>query len=356
MLQKVDYFIVGQGLAGSCLAWELLQRGKTVRVFDEPENNRASAVAAGLYNPITGRVMTRTWKADTIFPFMEKFYGEAEGKLSEKFLFPVPVYRPFVSAEENRQWKIKGESEEMKKFISMFHDTPSFVKQVINPFGGIEIAHSGYLNVRSWVASIRKLLQKQESYCAGYFRDEDLNINTVVQYGDWEAGKIVFCNGLAATRSRWFNWIPLKPLKGEILDVRIDVGLDRIYNRGAFLVPAAEQGIYKAGATYVHAPFSESTTHEARQDLTTRLEQLIRLPFEVLHQEWGIRPATPDRRPVLGVHPANKNVIIFNGLGTKGVSLAPYFARHLSDWMEGQRELNHEVNIFRFKALYSGLQ
>ena len=83
------------------------------------------------------------------------------------------------------------------------------------------------------------------------------------------------------------------------------------------------------------------------------MTELIGKPFRIIHQEWGIRPTSPDRRPMLGAHPGNKNIIAFNGLGTKGVSLSPYFAHHLALWLEETGDLSTEVNIYRFKALYS---
>ena len=131
--------------------------------------------------------------------------------------------------------------------------------------------------------------------------------------------------------------------------------MDRIYNRGVYLVPTTEENKFKVGATYQHPPFLEGTSESALQELVSRLDELVAVPYEIIHQEWGIRPTTPDRRPFLGHHPDNKNVIIFNGLGTKGVSLAPYFASHLISWLEGNGELSPEVNIYRFKALYSRL-
>ncbi|MEJ0054799.1 MAG: FAD-dependent oxidoreductase [Bacteroidota bacterium] len=127
-----------------------------------------------------------------------------------------------------------------------------------------------------------------------------------------------------------------------------------MFNRSAYLVPSVKENVFNVGATYQHPPFTEGITEESRQDLKSKLEALLAVPFEILHQDWGIRPTTPDRRPLIGAHPKNKNVIIFNGLGTKGVSLAPYFAHHVSDWLEGKSDLSAEVNIFRFKALYSG--
>src|SRR6185369_14016662 len=100
MNREVDYIIVGQGLAGSALAIELLRRGKKIAVFDEPEKNRSSIVAAGLFNPITGRVMTKTWKADVLFPHLIAFYSGTEKVLGGRFFYPMPLYRPFISVQE----------------------------------------------------------------------------------------------------------------------------------------------------------------------------------------------------------------------------------------------------------------
>src|SRR6478609_6743743 len=105
---KVDYLIIGQGLAGSCLALQLLKRGKCVFVFDEPEKNRASLIAAGLFNPVTGKLMTKTWKADKLFDYLHSFYPEAEEFLKSKFYYPFPLYRPFISIEEQNEWMGKS--------------------------------------------------------------------------------------------------------------------------------------------------------------------------------------------------------------------------------------------------------
>jgi glycine/D-amino acid oxidase-like deaminating enzyme len=83
------------------------------------------------------------------------------------------------------------------------------------------------------------------------------------------------------------------------------------------------------------------------------LKELIRLPYEIVDQNWGIRPTTPDRRPLLGSHPTYENRVILNGFGTKGVSLAPFFSGQLAAWLEGESEITPEVNIRRYKSLYS---
>ncbi len=351
MIRRVDYIIVGQGLAGSALAWELMQRGKSLVVFDSPAANRASSVAAGLYNPITGRVLTKTWMAEKIFPFLEKFYGDAEIKTNEHFLNRLPVYRPFVAEDERTQWADKLNNSGIKGMDLTIHPAGSF--NIPNPFGGIEIVNSGYLSVIRWIDTVRNALIEKNSYSSNEFHEDKLETQDQISYGEILADKIIFCNGLAALKTKFFHWLPLRALKGETLDVKLSFAPERLFNRGVYLAPTDVEKIFKVGATYEHAPFSESATDSGRGYLASALHQLIGKQFEIVHQDWGIRPTTPDRRPILGAHPGNKNVIAFNGLGTKGVSLSPYFAHQLASWLEGNGDLSTEVNIYRFKALYS---
>ncbi|MEJ0054798.1 MAG: FAD-dependent oxidoreductase [Bacteroidota bacterium] len=126
--KRIDYLIIGQGLAGSAMAWELLRRGKTIRVIDQPGNTRASVVAAGLINPIAGKFMTKAWKADSVFPYLEQFYSKAGEGLHKKFFHSLPIYRPFISEEECHQWKIRSESEELSRFVAAFHERPAFIQ------------------------------------------------------------------------------------------------------------------------------------------------------------------------------------------------------------------------------------
>jgi glycine/D-amino acid oxidase-like deaminating enzyme len=127
----------------------------------------------------------------------------------------------------------------------------------------------------------------------------------------------------------------------------------RIISRGVYVVPTPTAGEFIVGSTYQHEPFPPAISEEGKAQLLERLARLVNLPAEPVHQDWGIRPTVTDRRPLLGSHPRAANVIIFNGLGTKGVSLAPYFASRLADWVDGIAALPDEVNISRFKALYS---
>jgi hypothetical protein len=323
-------------------------------VFDEPHQNRSSAIAAGLFNPITGKLMTRTWMADKIFPELHQFYQDAEQQLGVKFYYPRPLYRPFISVEEQNLWMGKSSDPSMSVYIETVFSRSTFGHQVHDPFGGILLKHCGYLDVMQFMFSVRHHLNETQSIALERFDEQLLEIgNYGVKYKDIGAEKIILCNGTSILRSSRFAGIPVRLLKGETLTLELDRVPEQIYNRGVYIVPQIEHGRYRVGATYETKNLSEEITAAGRIELEEKLMDLIRLPYRVLAQDWGFRPTTPDRRPILGHLPDSKNVIIFNGLGTKGVSLAPYFSAQLSNWLLGFGEIQPEVNIGRFKSLSS---
>jgi flavin-dependent dehydrogenase len=60
----VDYFIIGQGLAGTSVARRIEQAGKSVLVIDDGLKSSSSLVAAGMWNPIVFKRLNKSWKAD----------------------------------------------------------------------------------------------------------------------------------------------------------------------------------------------------------------------------------------------------------------------------------------------------
>ena len=108
--RDIDYIIAGQGLAGSCMALQLLERGKKILVVDRIRENSATRVAAGLFNPITGKNLAKTWLADELFSCLHTFYPRAEQLTQEKFFNSMLLYRPFVSIEEQNTWMFESNS------------------------------------------------------------------------------------------------------------------------------------------------------------------------------------------------------------------------------------------------------
>lgn len=323
-------------------------------VFDEPGSNRSSAIAAGLFNPITGKMLTKTWMAEKIFFELHQFYAWAEKKLGHRFFYPQPIYRPFLSVEEQNEWMGKSADHTLSDYIQEVCIQSKFGHQIHDTFGGILLKQGGYLDVRVFLQEVREYLLVKQAYVADRFDESQLEITPgSVVYKNIEAEKIIFCTGTAFKLSTLGGSLPIRLLKGETLVIECEENLELIYNRGVYMVPMDKDKTYKVGATYETKLLTPETTETGRLELSNKLTELLKVPFRVISQDWGFRPTTPDRKPILGLLPGYENVVIFNGLGTKGVSLAPYFSGHLLDWLLGKTEIQPEVNINRYKSLFS---
>jgi len=332
----------------------LLEEGKRILVFDEPTQNRSSAIAAGLFNPITGKLMTRTWMADKLFDELTGFYKSAEHKLQQRFFYPQPMYRPFLSVEEQNHWMGLSSEAAILPYVDKIFTESRYGHQVRDAFGGIVLKQCGFLDVKEFIEAVRIYLQTSNSIISKHFDESRLEIDFAgIIYGQYRAEKLIVCSGVASLNSAQFKNLPIRLLKGEILEIELESSPELIYNRGVYMVPMNRRNHYRVGATYETRNLSHAITEAGRMELEQKLTALIKMPYKIISQDWGFRPTTPDRRPILGSHPDSKNVIIFNGLGTKGVSLAPYFSAQLTNWLLSKGEIQPEVNIKRFKSLSS---
>lgn len=349
---QVDYLIVGQGIAGTVLAEHILKMGKTVMVVDDPVLSNSSKVAGGLYNPITGRKMVKTWNCDKLFNYLTPFYQDLEEKLNTRFLVEKPIYRPFYSIEELNEWMGKSAEPTFAPYVKEVISKPSYGEHIRDDFGGILLNQTGYLDTNQMLSVYRNSLIDSGQYLAERFDFSEMKLDDkCVSYKHIHANRVVFSDGRLVDDNPYFNWLPLRPVKGELLFIKTDLDFEVIYNRGVFIIPLSD-GICKVGATYDHENLTEEITSKAKNELIKRLNQLALFDFEIVDQKAGIRPATKDRKPFIGRHPELKRLAVFNGMGAKGVSLAPFYAKQLISHFENGDELDTEINIARFFSLF----
>lgn len=351
MTNKFDYIIVGQGLAGSCLAFHLGQLGQKVLIIDEQKDNTSSKVAAGLYNPVTGRKMVLTWKAHLLFEYLNEFYRNIERKLSESFLFDTTIYRPFVSLEEQNEWMGKSADENHLPFIKKLHSSTTFGQHLKDDFGGLALKNCGYLDISQFLSASEKYFKNRGILLNEVFDYNCLELGKIVTYKRFNAKKIIFCTGTEATTSTFFNWLPFSLVKGEVLEIIPKINFEQIYNRGVFIMPRRDKK-YIVGATYDTKDLTYNITEKARNTLIEKLEVIFKSDYNISGQRAGIRPATKDRKPFVGMHPELDKIGIFNGLGAKGVTLAPYFAKQFSEYLVNGKDVDNEVNVSRYYSLY----
>ena len=86
---------------------------------------------------------------------------------------------------------------------------------------------------------------------------------------------------------------------------------------------------YRIGSTYLWNNEDDSPNEVEKKLLMRKLADMTNLTFEVVSHQAAIRPTTSNREPILVRHPEYQNMIAFNGLGTKGVMRAPWWASNV---------------------------
>ncbi|MEZ4885561.1 MAG: FAD-dependent oxidoreductase [Chitinophagales bacterium] len=347
----IDYLIIGQGLAGTWLSHFLLQKNKTMMFIDDAHPWAASRVSSGLMNPITGRKLVKSWMAETLFPFARTHYCQLEELLQSRFCYDRTMVWLLSNPQElNNFWAKSGEVGYEKYFKNIqnqaFH--PAFKNE--NGFG--EISGVLFVNTAHFIDAYRQFLQINDFLIEAKFDYNDLIVSEKsVKWKDIEAQKIIFCEGHQTRFNPYFNWLPFVPAKGEFLLIEAD-GLDleaknQIAKNNITIVPLGDNR-YWVGSTYSWDVIDEIPTQKHRESLIDQLGNTLKSSYKITAHQAGIRPSAKDRRPFIGLHPEYPNIGIFNGLGTKGVSLSPYFAHHFAAHLEEGADLEMVVDIRRY--------
>jgi len=345
---NIDYLIIGQGISGSFLSQELESAGLSFIVIDEVRQHSASRVASGIINPVTGRRIVKTWMIDELMPFAWEAYNKIGSSLGIECIsiidnidfFPTPQMRlAFLnSIQEDAQYLSLPANE------NDWHPT-------LNYDFGYGIIHPCFLvNLQSLLAAYRKSLLNKNILREEYFHTNDLIVNADnIRYHDIVATKIIFCDGIESQHNRWFKNLPFAPNKGEVLIVEIkDLPAKNILKKGISIVPWKEN-LFWVGSTHEWKFENDQITIGFRQKTEAQLTSFLKIPFTVMDHWASVRPATLERRPFAGFHPQYPSIGIFNGMGTKGCSLAPYFARQLADHLINKSKLSPEVSVERFR-------
>jgi glycine/D-amino acid oxidase-like deaminating enzyme len=352
-MQSFDYLIVGQGLAGSLLAYELLEAGAKVMVIDNPAGPSSSKVAAGIFNPITGKRFVKTWLCDEIYPSLVQFYKNLEQKLKAKFLNESAIIRPIASIKDQNFLISLADDPQHSTYIEYLNSHPEIDSAVQKKYGLLSTKIGGWLNVPCFLEACKKYFISKQAYFTELFDYQLIEqFEKSIFYKNISAKSIVFCEGYGMVQNPFFNYLPFNAVKGEILDVEMEVKIgNNILMDGIFIVPNGGNK-FKIGATYNWQDKTMEITEKGRDELLSKIVKLIKIDYKIINQAAGIRPATIDRRPFLGLHPCSNQMAVFNGLGTKGVSLGPYFAKHFTKFLLNNEQLMPDVNINRFSSLY----
>lgn len=349
-----DYLIVGAGLAGISFAETAIYNGKKVYVINDNSQN-SSTVAGGLYNPVILKRFTEVWQSQEQLDLLTEFYENLEQKLNVKLDYKIPLLRKFYSVEEQNNWFTASDKPGLINYLSTQLISSNF-NCIDAPFGYGEVMQTGYVDTFTLIESYKSYLNSINSLIEEPFLYEDIVIHEdCLEYKNLKAKNIIFAEGFGMLSNPFFNSLPLDGAKGELLLIKApNLKIDVIIKSSIFILPLGND-LYKVGATYNWVDKSCVPTEEAKQELLNELNQLIQCDYELVDHVAGVRPTVKDRKPMLGTHPIHKNLHVLNGLGTRGVMLAPAMAKMLFEYIEKDVPLDDYVNIKRFKNAFSSL-
>ncbi|MCS6928291.1 MAG: FAD-binding oxidoreductase [Saprospiraceae bacterium] len=336
--------IVGQGLAGTVLSWALLQRGAEVWVAEGDLAHPASTAAAGLINPVTGKLYVKTWQYDDFFPIAKRFYAEMEAALRICVWSDVRVLRLLDTPKSVNDWEARQSDPAYAGLLSTVVHAGSWQPYLHHPGPWGETRGAARVDLPLLLSAFRAYLLEK-----GLFLSEKISPEEITKLAQ-EYEVVIFCEGWRGALNPFFPNLPWRLTVGEALLVRLlhpnAASLCDVVKKNLLLIPLGDAYVW-AGATYRHWFPSMPIPEPRPEALEKEVRQLLRVPFEVVRVISGIRPTVRDRRPLIGESSLQPNFFLFNGLGTKGALLAPYWAEHFASHLLEGVPLSPIVHIHR---------
>lgn len=341
---KEKILIVGAGLSGSILAYQLKKKNKDITIIDRGQN-WSSKIAAGLITPLVFRRMTKSWMVDELMDFLVPFYTSLEKHSNQKILIPLHIRRLLSTEQERDLWLKKEQRQDFERYMYRINDEDNNFTGAKNPFGSARVKSAYSVDINTFFNTMEVWLAENTQ-----FKKEEFEFNQLKEthYKGEEYSKIIFCQGFQNNANPFFKHIPIDPTKGQTLTLKIEgITEDESLNRKCFVQPLGNK-TFKIGSTYEWHNTTTNITEEGKEELLNNLSYITDNPYKIVQQEAGVRPTVRDRRPTIGQHFEHKNYYIFNGLGAKGYMLAPYFVHHFCEYLLNGEPLHPEVDIKRF--------
>ena len=360
-----DLLIIGQGLAGSCVAWESLKAGLDFEVVSDPalDTQAASRVAGGSCHPISGQRFTPLWRGMEFFGAADSLYREIEEAIERKIWRPIPTAFIFEGGASRVLWEKRAESFAEQKIPTEALPDPLMTRGLRREAGGAASSVGGALDLSALMDGVRTHLQGMGRWRSGRVDLRALKWDSqsgqvqVMEERVRAYRQVVVCMGrFILELEDWNTRAPWGSTKGETLEVEIQgIGQDRIWRRGMALIPQGGSR-FRLSATFERNSLDEAPSFQGREQLNAALEgalepELMESIRPLAHQA-GVRVHVRDYLPVVGEWPNLPGIAVLNGLGSKGVLWAPLCAQWLvrSIAAHDPSLIPAEVRAARFKG------
>ena len=323
-----DVIVVGQGLAGSALAWQLQAAGQRVLVIDALEPVTSSSIAAGLITPIAGQRLVKDARFETFMSTARELYSSVEQQTGRSVFHDRTALRLFRSEDERSKWNERRQNPEYQSFVVNPQPASLIDPELLDAEHGGVALRAAQLDVKAFLDVCRSVLTCQQQ-SIDWRTDVEIGSDNM-SVGDHTCRFMIACEGHRGSANPYFGAVPFKSVKGDILTVRFDKPLPGInLHREIWLAPTSEPGSFRVGATYDRDYTSLEPDPVARRWIEERLKAFIKVPYEVIDHSAAVRPVLGSDRVLIGFHPDHKQLGFFNGLGSKGALQAPWYAEKL---------------------------
>ena len=351
--ERTDVVVVGGGLVGLTLAYELANLGSAVTVVDAGRPGRATAAGAGILSPATAM------ESDPgLWPFLQGCGAHYPGLLERLAADGVDMsaaaygrcgllsvslrphedewYGPFAQMVEQRS---PGQVVEI---------TPEEASALFPPLGPIHRAlhapSGARVDGRGMAAAVRAGAEARGvAFVAGAVTGLDGGAGRVSSV-DVEGHGTISCETVAVAGGAWTSaigeWLacplPVGPTKGQIVHLAVDGAsgewpiVQPLLSH--YLVPWPGGRVACGGTFETGAGFSTSATAAGIHELLR--ECLVVAPglgdAAYLETRVGLRPTSPDDHALVGAVPGWANAFVVSGHGANGLLQGPYSSRLLA--------------------------
>ncbi len=349
-----DYLVVGLGLAGISFCETLEVHGKSFQLISD-RSQQASRVAGGMYNAVILKRFTLAWKAREQLELALPFYQALEHKLGVVLDHRIPVLRRFNSTQEQNAWFEAMDRPGLDWFLS-----PDIVSnsnpKIDAPFGFGEVFHTGKIDTGLLVKTYGHYLEERGHLTWESFDFSALKLfDGYLEYKGNRYRNLVMACGYGLKEDPYFGYLPLNGTKGELLTIKAsNLREEHIIKGSVFIIPLGD-ALYQVGSTYKWKDKDNMPTKASKAELLEKLDGFLKCKYRVVDHKAGVRPTVVDRKPLVGRHPLHKNLYVLNGMGSRGVLIAPYAAKQLFGYIEQGIPMDKGIDIERFaEKYYSG--
>ncbi len=296
--------------------------------------------------------MVKTWNIRKLLPEAENTYRTLEKQFDVSLYYPIPLRRYCQNADDVKRLGRRMRNPRYAGDFGRFLPVGSAPCVALDHYGSIEILNAAYVDLPLVQKTIRDFFRKVGCFRDGVFNYSDLSrLNGHWTYEGSVFDNVIFAEGVGICANPWFQYLPMRPAKGETLVVSGGQALlPRVLLHHKKWILPYEDGTSRIGATYDDQGLTTTPTEAAGNELLKAANEFLISDVNLTVEEHlaGIRPGTVDARPLLGEHPDEAGLYVFNGLGAKGASSAPEMSLQLVEHILRDSPLDSEISIRRF--------